>query len=153
MQGTLPKGQRTAYAKDTAKDTAMNITPRQLLTVAVSLLAISGAQAAEVTGYGNAQTRYRQDMAACNSGTSYQDTATCRIEAKNALAEARRGGFRSSPNDGSDQYQRNAMQRCNALKGDDRGDCESRVRGEGKSSGSVGGGGMLRETVTVIEVK
>jgi uncharacterized protein YfaQ (DUF2300 family) len=128
----------------------MNISSRQLLTVAVSLFALSAAQAADSS---NAQARFRQDMAVCNSGASYQDAATCRIEAKNALAEARRGGFRSSPNDGSDQYLRNAMQRCNALKGDDRVDCESRVRGEGKSSGSVGGGGIVRETVTVIEVK
>lgn len=126
------------------------------LVAALSGLFIASAALAVDSGTAsssNAQARYRQEMAVCNSGASYQDTVTCRIEAKNALAEARRGGFRGSPNDAAGQYQRNAMQRCNALKGDDRNDCESRVRGEGTSSGSVGGGGIVRETVTVMEAK
>ena len=96
-----------------------------------------------------AQARYRQDMAVCNSGQSNQDQATCRTEARNALAEARRGGLTDAPG----QYEANSTQRCSALKADDRSDCEARMRGQGSATGSVAGGGILRETVTVVPAK
>ena len=96
-----------------------------------------------------AQARYRKDMAVCNSGQSNQDVGTCRIEARRALAAARNGGLNDAPG----QYQSNAVQRCGTLKGDDRIDCESRMRGEGSVAGTVGGGGIIRETVTTYEVK
>ena len=97
----------------------------------------------------DAQARYRQDMATCNSGQSSQDPDTCRLEARNALAEARRGGLNDAPG----TYTSNALQRCSGLPGNDRNDCESRVRGEGRSEGSVDGGGIIRETVTVVPAK
>lgn len=96
-----------------------------------------------------AQARYRQEMAVCNSGRSNQDAATCRQEARSALAEARRGRL----DDKHGQYGRNARERCGVLKGDNRVDCEARMRGEGGASGSVSGGGILRETVTNVPVK
>jgi hypothetical protein len=92
----------------------------------------------------DAQARYRQDLAACNSSPPGEDRTTCRLEARNALAEARRGGLNDAPG----QYQQNALQRCGALKGDDRSDCEARMRGQGSIEGSVSGGGILRESVT-----
>lgn len=94
-----------------------------------------------------AQDRYRQDMAVCNSGQSNQDVKTCRLEARNALAAARRGALNSVP----EALVPNARLRCNAHEGDARSACEARMRGEGTtSSGSVAGGGILRETVTVV---
>ena len=113
------------------------------LSVAGSLLCAGAALAAD------ADTRYRQEMAVCNSGQSNQDAATCREEARNAAAEMRRGSLSDAPG----QYQQNAAQRCGALSGDDRSDCESRMRGEGSVSGSVAGGGVLRETVTIVPGK
>jgi phosphatidylserine/phosphatidylglycerophosphate/cardiolipin synthase-like enzyme len=95
----------------------------------------------------DAQARYRQDMAVCNSGQSNQDLATCRLEARNALAEAKRGGLNDAPG----QYQQNTLQRCNAFKGDDRSDCEARM--QGNVEGSVGSGGVLREGVTIVPAK
>jgi hypothetical protein len=97
----------------------------------------------------DAQARYRQDMATCNSGQSSQDPDTCRLEARNALADARRGGLNDAPG----TYTSNALQRCSGLPGNDRNDCESRVRGEGRSEGSVDGGGIMRETTTVVPAK
>ena len=121
-----------------------------LAAAAVStILCASAALAANPRAVAEAQARYRQDLAVCNSGQSNQDRATCRREARNALVEARRGGLNDAPG----QYQQNALQRCGALKGDDRTDCEARMRGEGSSEGSVGGGGILRQSVTVVPGK
>jgi hypothetical protein len=122
----------------------------KLALAAVStILCASAALAANPRAVAEAQARYQQDLAICNSDQSNQDRATCRREARNALAEARRGGLNDAPG----QYQQNALQRCGALKGDDRTDCEARMRGEGSSEGSVGGGGILRQSVTVVPGK
>ena len=51
------------------------------------------------------------------------------------------------------QYMRNALTRCESLKGDDRIDCVSRIHGAGTLSGSVEGGGLYRELVTIIPGK
>ena len=94
-----------------------------------------------------AQARYRQDIAACDSGQSTQDLNACRLEARNVLAQSRRGTQASAPG----ELASNARLRCKAHEGDARSACEARIRGEGTtSSGSVGGGGILRETVTVV---
>ena len=113
-----------------------------LLYATIALAANTGALA-------DAQARFRQDMAVCNSGNSNQELATCRLEAKNALAEARRGGL----NDAPDQYQPNALRRCDAHQGDDRTACEARMLGAGRVEGRVSGGGVLRESVTVVPGK
>jgi len=97
----------------------------------------------------DAQARYREDMAFCNSGQSSQDTNTCRLEARNALAEAKRGGLSDAPG----QYARNAVERCNQFQGDERAACEARIFGPARVEGSVEGGGVLRESVIVTPVK
>ncbi len=114
------------------------------MSAAGALLCAASASAAGVAT--EAQARYQRDMAVCNNGQSNQDPATCRIEARNALAEARRGGLTSAP----DQYQSNALQRCSVFKGVDRSDCEDRMRAQGNNQGSVAAGGILRESVKVV---
>lgn len=94
------------------------------------------------------EQRYQQELAACGSGRSSQDVATCQREARNALEEASRGGLSHAPN-----AAQNSVQRCDVFSGDERTVCEARVRGEGQVQGSVEGGGILRETVTPIPVK
>ena len=89
---------------------------------------------------------YQQERAACTSGLSHQDRATCLKEAAAARAEAKRGKL----NGGTAAYEQNAIIRCNALPEADRQDCVRRVRGEGKVSGSVETGGIYRETTTII---
>lgn len=96
-------------------------------------------------GLAEAEARFRQEMSVCNTGRSSQDLATCQREARNALAEYKRGRLDTSGN-----LNANARQRCEALEGDDRRDCLSRARGEGLQEGSVAGGGILRETITTI---
>lgn len=116
-----------------------------ILAAAATLLGTTAALAASPSATADAQARYRQDMAACASGQSNQDLATCRREAKNALAEARRGALTSAP----DQYQQNALRRCDAHQGEDRIACQARILGEGNVEGSVAAGGILRKSVTV----
>lgn len=125
--------------------TFLSISTR-LLGAAILTLGVTQAIAAGAGGDDTAQARYRQEMALCNSGQSNQDIQTCRREAGSARQEARRGGL-SGAGVGLEQ---NALLRCAAHEGIDRRACEARMRGEGTSSGSVGGGGILRETVIVV---
>ena len=116
-----------------------------VLAVAASLLCSTAALAANTGAMADAQARYRQDMAACTSGQTNQDLATCRLEAKNALAAARRGGLSSAP----DQYQQNALRRCDAHQGEDRIACQARILGEGNVESGVEAGGVLRKSIMV----
>ena len=86
-----------------------------------------------------------RDRAACDG--VQQDREACRREAGAARQEARRGGLTPG-----DQAEQNALARCQLLQpAADRADCEARVRGAAAStSGSVMGGGVIRETVTPV---
>ena len=128
---------------------------RALVIACASALAapLAGATPAEpvapaVQGtHADPQARYERDRAACLSGRrSQQDESTCLKEAGAALQAARRGDLTS----GGGELKRNARERCNVLAGDERRDCLARMRGEGTVSGSVEGGGILREKVTVV---
>ena len=78
------------------------------------------------------------------SGNTQQDQATCLREARNANAQRRTLG----ENDGNLKANRSA--RCDALKGEDREACLARVAGYGDVSGSVAGGGVIRQIETVV---
>ena len=115
-----------------------------LSLLALPLLAQAGANATRADDGINA--RYRSERAACMSGQSNQDRATCLKEAGAARAVARR----DLSNDRSGSFQQNALSRCAALPAADKVDCQRRMQGEGTVSGSVRDGGLLRETTTVI---
>src|SRR5438874_13799544 len=89
----------------------------------------------------DAQARYQQERAACANGQSHQDRATCMREAGAALNEARHGQL----NDRGADYQRNTLQRCEALPAQDRDACHARMTGQGHTEGSVEQGAILRE--------
>jgi hypothetical protein len=93
-----------------------------------------------------AQARYRQESAFCKSGQSQQDFATCMREAGAALQENRRNNL-STP--APTTLARNTEDRCGVLSGDERLACQARMEGMGTTSGSVAGGGVLREIVIV----
>jgi hypothetical protein len=116
---------------------------------AVALLCSAAALAAPSTAATEAQARYRQDMAACNSGQTHQDLASCRREAGSALSEARRGRLNDAPS----QYQQNALPRCNVHQGDERLACEARMGAADTTEGSAAAGGILRQSVTITPVK
>jgi hypothetical protein len=83
---------------------------------------------------------------ACMSGRTQEDQATCLREARNAQAEKKRGALDNA----GGQFQANAAARCNVLTGEDKAACQARMMGFGDTSGSVAGGGLLREVETVV---
>lgn len=87
------------------------------------------------------ELRYQGERAACALLPAGEERDTCLREAAAARAEALRGRLDS----GAADYDANAVARCEALQGDLRRDCISRMRGAGSVSGSVEGGGLLRE--------
>ena len=78
-----------------------------------------------------------------------QDKAACEREAGAARQEAARGGLTSGS---ASTLDANAMERCQQVPAADKADCEARVRGAAgsSSSGSVMGGGVIRESVTPV---
>lgn len=91
-----------------------------------------------------ARARYEQERAACLSGQSGQDRASCLREAGAAYANAGKFGVEES----KAQYQSNSTKRCEPVPDADRRACMARMQGQGTSSGSVAGGGISRALVT-----
>lgn len=95
----------------------------------------------------DARARYQQDRAACDRGQTAEDKATCLREAGAAFQESSRGHLIDA---GASLYQQNALLRCTALPPSDREACRARMQGQGTVSGSVAGGGLLREYVEEV---
>ncbi len=114
------------------------------LYAAGSMLVAAAALAAGTQS--GAQATYKSDRAACMQGQTGQDRATCLKEAGAALQEAKRGRI----DDGQAEFDRNRLLRCDKQPEADRADCVRRMNGEGTTSGSVQGGGVLRELVTPV---
>ena len=91
--------------------------------------------------------RAQRERAVCDG--VQQDRAACLREAGAAKQEARRDGLTSTDPAAADQ---NALARCHLQPPADRADCEARIKGTGatSASGSVMGGGVIRETVTPV---
>ena len=117
---------------------------------AATLLAMTAATAQVAGTPGttgiDASGNYQSEVQACRSGRTQQDVDTCLREARNAQADRRQGQLRHP----SEDYKANAMARCEPLSGEDKAACEARVMGYGETSGSVAGGGILREVETVV---
>jgi hypothetical protein len=113
---------------------------------AVAALLFAGIAAAAGGKLSDAQARYQQDRAACMSGRSNEDRATCLREAGAALQAAKRGRL------GDDQgsYEKNRLLRCEPLPAGDREDCVRRMQGEGTVKGSAEEGGTYRELRTTV---
>ncbi|MGY8904334.1 MAG: hypothetical protein ACKVIH_07295 [Burkholderiales bacterium] len=115
------------------------------ISAITSFLAMAGMSAALAQNRSvgsEAQQRYKEERAFCMSGQSHQDRATCLTEANNAYADARRGRLTST---GSTDYQANALARCQAQPPTERQDCIQLIQGNSSATGSVKGGGVIRE--------
>lgn len=112
-----------------------------------ALLAVTAATAQVATGTTgiDATGSYRHEVQSCLSGMTQQDQATCLREARNAQAEKQRGAL-----DNGAPLEANRMARCDALAGEDKAACQARMMGYGNTTGSVAGGGVLREVETVV---
>lgn len=113
-----------------------------------ALLAVTAATAQVATGTTgiDASGSYQQEVNACMTGKTQQDQATCLKEARNAQAEKKRGLLDNA----GGSFEANAMARCHALTGEDKAACQARMMGFGSTSGSVAGGGVLRQVETVV---
>ena len=122
------------------------------LTVAAVCSAFSvGAISADAGAPSPAELRYQQDRANCMAGKTAEGQKTCLKEAGAALQAARTHDLKSPT---PEQIAANERKRCATLSGDDKKDCLKRAAGVDTTvSGSVAGGGELKETVTVIPGK
>ena len=96
---------------------------------------------------GESHQRYLDERAQCQNVPA-ESRAACLREAGAAQDEARRGKLA----DASTDFERNRLARCEYLSGLERGYCIRRMNGEGTVSGSVAGGGILRELVVPVPV-
>ena len=97
----------------------------------------------------SAEARYQQDRANCLAGKTSEDQKTCLKEAGASLQAARQHDL-STPS----QAERiaNARKACDPLSGLDRKACLARAEGDGTISGSVAGGGVLKENSVTVPV-
>lgn len=117
---------------------------KTLLFSALAAFAL-GASAAGPARIASTDT-FAQERAACDSSTILDRTA-CRREAGAARIEARRGTLGQENTD----FEQNKMARCDVHKNaEERDYCLRRMRGEGTTTGSVEGGGILRELIVVV---
>ena len=116
------------------------------LPLLLAALASSTAFAATRTGSLDPKLRYQRESAACTAVRSADDRANCLSEASTRFAGTQPANADETPA----ILLRNALRRCESLAGADRQDCVARMQGQGSTSGSVDGGGIYRELVTVI---
>lgn len=89
--------------------------------------------------------QFRQDMRSCRDGGAPQSRSDCERETRNAYAESRRGGLTSPTDTPNEQAQR----RCAVFQREgDNADCMARMGTGALVSGSVNGGGLIREATT-----
>ena len=124
----------------------------EMLAVAVTVAAVFstfsvGAISANPTPTA-AEQRYQQDHANCMAGKTAESQQTCLKEAGAALQASRQHDLKTAS---ADQLAANARKRCDALSGDDKQACLKRAANvDTTTSGSVAGGGDIKETVTVV---
>ncbi|MEP6876373.1 MAG: hypothetical protein ABI887_18615 [Burkholderiales bacterium] len=128
----------------------MHTTLRTSSLAAALLLSIgmTAAMAAPRAPGTSIQAQYEHERAACLSNKTGADQAVCLQDAVSARGAALRGQL-NNPEDVN--YRRNALERCQVFKGEDAKECRERILGAGGASisGSVEGGGVLRELVTI----
>lgn len=111
-----------------------------------ALLVFSAAASAQ-TAAPDARARYEQEREKCMTNNTQDSLATCLREANNALDASRKGDL-SNPGPAAND---NATQRCSAFPTvAEQTECMRRV--QTPVSGSVSGGGVLRESTTTTIV-
>ena len=124
----------------------MKSTPFVASVFTAALLTISTAWAQ--TTPSDARARYEQEREKCMTNNTQDSLATCLREANNALDASRKGQLSNPGPVAAD----NAVQRCAAFPtAAEQAECERRVENT-PASGSVQGGGVLRESVTTTVV-
>lgn len=124
----------------------MTLLSKSLTLLVCAFASHSFAQTPEEVA--DAQARYKREAAVCVQLNAGAGSSSCMREARNALAEVKRGKMKESWR--MSDFANHALLRCEAHRGDDKSDCIARIRGYGKQTGSVAQGGILRELTTTI---
>lgn len=129
----------------------MKTSIRQHLRFSLATAALAIALPASAAGgvdKASIEANYQAARAACQAMAVPADRTNCLRDAGAARAQALRTGPSSTS---AEQLQRNALQRCQAHKSaEDQATCERMARGDGNTSGSVEGGGVIRELTTQV---
>jgi hypothetical protein len=145
---TAPAALQHTPAQRMVAGTRQRIAAFAIVAVGATACLIPGAAAFAQGGTSAAVTTTTGDpYKACRDGTSNEDRTTCMKEAAAAKAELQRGQLTNATPAGHDQ---NALQRCDVLPSGQKEDCRLRILGAGTTSGSVAGGGVLREVTTQV---
>lgn len=128
------------------KSLLLHFTIRNLIAAMATVSSVGAAWAAGPS-MSEARETYARERAACLSGNSSEPRETCLKEAGAALAEARHG---KAPDPDQASLTANALRRCEQVPVADRYACQQMALGGGAVSGSVEGGGVLKEYVTTI---
>ena len=119
--------------------------PNLALPTLLVALASTAALAASKPASNDPQVRYQRESAACSGIRDFDNRANCLSEASTRLASTKPSRADEAP----DILLRNALRRCEPLPDSQRTDCMARMSGRGTTSGSVDGGGIYRELVTI----
>lgn len=123
---------------------AQTASPTLKTPAATAAASSSWAGQSPATAPAAARARYARESAACSRIAEHGARANCLSEASTRLAATQP----PAPGESPDVLRQNALRRCEALPDGQRTDCISRMQGQGTVSGSVEGGGVLRELVT-----
>ena len=123
----------------------LNISVTAATLVLLGLASAPAAAAAKQT-VAQRQAGAEGGRAGCRYGLSNAGPGACLSKAEYELTESRQSALDKDPA----QYRRNALMRCDGLKGDDKQDCVKRIDGQGTTTGSVEGGGIYRELKTRV---
>ena len=147
-EGMTPIEQESRRVSEAARQAAIDARKAGGATAASGNIAPSARQSSiyrRDTGIDDSG-QYASEVRACMSGQTQQDRETCLQEARNAQAARRGGELRKE----GENYAANALARCQPLSGEYQAACEARVMGFGSTSGTVAGGGLLRQVETVV---
>ena len=118
------------------------------LPMATLALACTAALADAKGEMADARARHQQERAACKSAPPDQNRANCLRDADAAFADVKQDARKGSKDEPDATLTRNASKRCDALPDEDRQACIARMKGQGRTTGSVSKGGIYRELVT-----
>ena len=120
---------------------------RALAVLAATLVALTTVAQVNVKGDTNidASGNTAKARAWCMVNTDGVARVDCLKETNAAQADRRRGSMDTNSSD----YRANAVARCKVFDGVDRVASEARVLGYGNASGSVQGGGVIKQIETV----
>lgn len=113
-----------------------------------ALMMACAAAGAQQTAPQDARARYEQEREKCMTNNTQDSLATCLREANNALDASRKGQL-SNPGAAAGD---NGAQRCAAFQtAAEQAECVRRLQ-QSPVSGSVSGGGVLRESTTTTVI-